>query len=262
MSSSEEMNTPSSTTAENISKSKRRWFALESNPALWNSYVTRLGLDTTYYEFVDVFSTESWALEMIPQPVMAVLMLYPISKNQEDWRREEEEQRKQKLTQVSPKVWFMKQRIGNACGTIGLIHALANLPPQEQEQQQLVVGGWLKEFLDRCPATLDGYTKADLLESDTILETLHEDAATDQSLNCTNKGNIDDDIDTHFIALVCVDGGLYELDGRKEGPILHGETTSETFLSDACDVIKQFMSRDPEEMRFTIVALAPKSFTE
>lgn len=28
--------------------------------------------------------------------------------------------------EVSPKVYFMKQTIGNACGTIGLIHAVAN----------------------------------------------------------------------------------------------------------------------------------------
>lgn len=28
--------------------------------------------------------------------------------------------------EVSPKVYFMKQTIGNSCGTIGLIHAVAN----------------------------------------------------------------------------------------------------------------------------------------
>lgn len=237
---------------------KQRWFALESNPALWNSYVNRLGMDTSNYEFVDVFSTEPWALKMIPQPVMAVLMLFPVSKSQEEWRKQEEEERKRNQVLVSPKVWFMKQRIGNACGTIGLIHALANLPPQEQTQPPLVVGGWLKEFLDKCPATLDAYAKADILESDTLLQYLHEDAATDHELNCTDKGDIDDDIDTHFIALARVDHGIYELDGRKEGPIRHGDTTVETFLTDACNVVQKFMSRDPEEMRFTIVALAPR----
>ena len=25
-------------------------------------------------------------------------------------------------------VWFIKQRIGNACGTIGLLHSLLNVP--------------------------------------------------------------------------------------------------------------------------------------
>jgi ubiquitin carboxyl-terminal hydrolase L3 len=49
---------------------------------------------------------------------------------------------------------------------------------------------------------------------------------------------------------------LYELDGRKSFPINHGITTPETLLEDACAVVKQFMARDPEEVRFTIVALA------
>lgn len=44
----------------------------------------------------------------------------------ESFRLEEEEQVKAKGQEVSPDVYFMKQTIGNACGTIGLIHAVAN----------------------------------------------------------------------------------------------------------------------------------------
>lgn len=52
-----------------------------------------------------------------------------------------------------------------------------------------------------------------------------------------------------------MDGSLYELDGRKAFPINHGPTSPTTLLADACSVVKQFMDRDPGEMRFTIVAL-------
>ena len=68
-----------------------------------------------------------------------------------------------------------------------------------------------------------------------------------------------------FLLLCCshVDGCLYELDGRKAFPINHGPTTQDTLLSDACTVIKQFMERDPTELRFTIVALGgPASFDD
>ena len=56
----------------------KTWFPLESNPAVMTSYITNLGVDTSSFEFHDVLSVDDWALEMIPQPVLGVLMLFPI----------------------------------------------------------------------------------------------------------------------------------------------------------------------------------------
>lgn len=44
----------------------------------------------------------------------------------EAFKQEEEEKLKDQRQKVSPDVYFIKQTIGNACGTIGLIHAVAN----------------------------------------------------------------------------------------------------------------------------------------
>ncbi len=60
----------------------------------------------------------------------------------------------------------------------------------------------------------------------------------------------------------CVDGGLYELDGRKEGPIYHGECSDDNLLERAIEVVKQFMLRDPDEMRFTMVAFTANPESE
>lgn len=38
--------------------------------------------------------------------------------------------------EVSPSLYYMKQTIGNACGTIALLHAVAN------NRQALGLGGW------------------------------------------------------------------------------------------------------------------------
>jgi ubiquitin carboxyl-terminal hydrolase L3 len=234
------------------SKKRQKWFPLESNPELINDYIQKLGFETSLYEFVDVFSTEEWALDMIPQPVAAVLMLYPLTDKQENSSTRANDV--VALEDAQDKVWFIKQRIGNACGTIGLLHALMNIPEPIRIFTQ---DSWLDTFQGDCPIPLDPVTKAETLEADSKIATLH-DQATSSENNQTNRGSLDDELITHFVAFVCVNNKLYEMDGRKAGPVYHGPTTQANLLKDACTVIQKFMARDPDEMRFTMTALAPK----
>jgi len=199
-------------------------------------------------------------------------MLYPLSDAQLNFQETEEKQLKDEDgneenssgveggdgdaggTSTTP-VWHMKQRIGNACGTIGVLHALANIS-QELTEAAIPPESWLGNFYSSCDKQLDSVGRAELLEGDTEIEKLH-DKATESEANQTDRGNLDDHLITHFVALVKVDGGLYEMDGRKSRAIRHGDTTEGTFLADACKVVEKFMKRDPEELRFTIMALAP-----
>jgi len=239
----------SNTMSESAPK-KQRWFPLESNPTLMNDYIEKLGFNTDIYNFVDVFATEDWALEMIPKPVVAVIFLYPLTETQL-----KQESGTPTESNDSNKIWFIKQRIGNACGTIGLLHALLNTP---EPVSQFKPGSWLRDFQSSCPITMDPIQKAELLEGDSKIATLH-DKATSSEQNSTDRGNLDDSIITHFIAFVAgADNVLYELDGRKSGPVPHGPTSHATLLPDACQIIQQFMARDPSEQRFTMLALAPK----
>lgn len=240
---------------------KQRWFPLESNPTLINKYISKLGFDTSLYEFVDVFSTEEWALEMIPQPVAAVLMLYPLTEIQESAPRNDKillDASNSPTSTDPPRVWFTKQRIWNACGTIGLLHTLLNLPDDLRQLGCIQPNSWLDQFQQATPMTLTPIQKAERLETDPTIAVLH-DEATHSSDNQTNRGNLEDDVETHFIAILCVNNVLYELDGRKAGAVIHGPTTPMTLLQDSCRIIREeFMARDPTEMRFTITALAPK----
>jgi ubiquitin carboxyl-terminal hydrolase L3 len=227
----------------------KKWFPLESNPSLMNSYISKLGFDTSLYSFVDVFSTEDWALDMIPSGSVAVVFLYPINDVQEQHRSLE------KATNDAG-VWHIKQRIGNACGTIGILHALANIP-ESLKVLAISENSWLSGFFSRCPISMTSVDKAEILEKDKEIESKHDETTADDN-NQTSRGSLDDDLITHFVAIVNVNGGLYELDGRKDGPIRHGDTSESTFLKDACQrVVQGFMDRDPEEVRFTIMALAP-----
>jgi ubiquitin carboxyl-terminal hydrolase L3 len=49
----------------------KSWAPLESNPDVVTSFAKKLGLDESL-SYIDIYSTEEWALDMIPKPVYAV----------------------------------------------------------------------------------------------------------------------------------------------------------------------------------------------
>jgi ubiquitin carboxyl-terminal hydrolase L3 len=111
---------------------RRKWFPLESNPDVCNKYIKNLGWPTEMYEFYELMSTEDWAIGMVPGPIMAILLLFPISERSEAAKQAQEEEIKANGQQVPEDTFFLKQTIGNACGTIGLIHALTNAAKSHQ----------------------------------------------------------------------------------------------------------------------------------
>eukprot|EP00638_Chattonella_subsalsa_P004198 CAMPEP_0117755094 /NCGR_PEP_ID=MMETSP0947-20121206/13239_1 /TAXON_ID=44440 /ORGANISM="Chattonella subsalsa, Strain CCMP2191" /LENGTH=248 /DNA_ID=CAMNT_0005574347 /DNA_START=44 /DNA_END=790 /DNA_ORIENTATION=+ len=229
-------------------KSRKRWFPLESNPDVMNSYIEKLGFPTDQIRFVDVLSTEDWALGMVPQPASAVMMLFPIKDITEAHKEEEKKRIEESGQEVSDSVYYMKQYVGNACGTVALLHAIGNLP-----DVPLLEGSFLKRFMDRT-RSMNAHDKATALEEDEELDVAHNEATAEGQ---SERKDIDHSVETHFVCFTHVDGSLYELDGRKEFPINHGPSSPETLLADACRVIQEFMARDEGEMRFTITALSP-----
>ncbi|XP_074845079.1 ubiquitin carboxyl-terminal hydrolase isozyme L3 isoform X3 [Carettochelys insculpta] len=168
----------------------------------------------------------------------------------------------------------MKQTINNACGTIGLIHAIAN----NRDKMNFESDSTLKKFLEDS-LSMSPEERAKYLETYEAIRVTHESSAHEGQTEphcclCRMKSSpmchcvsiswvkhnhapsIDEKVDLHFIALVNVGGHLYELDGRKPFPINHGQTSDETFLEDAVQVCKKFMERDPEELRFNAIALS------
>ncbi|KAG7394800.1 hypothetical protein PHYBOEH_004652 [Phytophthora boehmeriae] len=227
----------------------KRWFPLESNPDVMNNYVAKMGFPTDQFSFCDVLSTEEWALEMVPSPVVAVIMLFPIKPHTAEADKQEAARIEREGQTVSPNVYYMRQTVGNACGTVGILHAIGNM----RSHVQLAPGSYLDKFFNTTK-TKTPEQIAQYLEEDDELEETHGSAA--DAGQSEQLESVDDPINTHFICFSQVDGHLYELDGRKKRPINHGPSSPTTLLSDACAVIKKFMERDEGEMRFTILALA------
>jgi len=145
---------------------------------------------------------------------------------------------------VNPAVYHVKQVIGNACGTIGLLHAIAN----NEHRLNLDPEKFFAKFVNQT-RKMDMTERAVALEANTDIEVEHQSLAAEAKSDVSHAVN--DNL--HFNAFVEVGGDLYELDGRKNRPINHGKCTN--LLYDAVTIVQQFMSRDPKEIRFNLVAL-------
>lgn len=234
-----------------ISDKMKKWLPLESNPEVLTDFASKLGLDVSGYSFHDVYGLDEELLAMVPQPVIAVLLLFPITDASEKAKQEEEDRIAKGGQTVSPSVYFMRQTIGNACGTIGVLHSLAN------NQGTVTIGPntFLRQFLE-ATASLSPAERGKYLEDPPAgapsIESIHQESA---AVGDTAPPSSDEDVDLHFVALVHKDGHLYELDGRKAAPVNHGPTTPETLLHDSAAVVQKFIATT-DSINFNLIALA------
>jgi ubiquitin carboxyl-terminal hydrolase L3 len=183
------------------------------------------------------------------------MMIFPITEASEKHRAEEKASILEKGQKVDDDLFYMHQYAKNACGTVGVFHILGNLP--EEQRGLLVEGGKLKNFYNEC----EGKTyeeRGNIFKGSKAVQESHA-VAVEQGV--TQQIEEEDEVDNHFISFVNHKGSLYELDGRKAFPINHGPTTGETFLADACNVVQQFISRDPDQ-NFGLIVLAPQPAEE
>eukprot|EP00163_Fabomonas_tropica_P006751 TRINITY_DN1633_c0_g1_i2.p1 TRINITY_DN1633_c0_g1~~TRINITY_DN1633_c0_g1_i2.p1 ORF type:complete len:237 (+),score=21.07 TRINITY_DN1633_c0_g1_i2:63-773(+) len=223
----------------------KRWLPLESNPSVLNKFAHKLGMPRTW-EFGDVFGVDSEMLAWVPKPVLAVVLLFPITEKSEKHKAQEEESFATSEPSIPSDVYFTKQYVGNACGTIALIHAVAN-----NTETLGLNDGPLRALIDSTRG-LTPQERGRAIEDDVTLEEGHVESSQE------GQSAVPDDttsVDLHFICLTRIGDTLYELDGRKERPIPHGATTADTVLEDSARVVREFMARDPENLNFNMLVL-------
>lgn len=144
---------------------------------------------------------------------------------------------------------YMKQTIGNACGTIALLHSLGNA------MDVLSCGGFLHQFLENTK-DYNHKERGEYLEHGegaSSLEKIHAEAA---HAGETRAPSVDEEINLHFVAFVEHNEGLWELDGRKAGPVYHGETDRDSLLQRVAQVVKKEYIETSDSLDFNMMALA------
>ncbi|KAF1362785.1 cysteine proteinase [Lizonia empirigonia] len=226
---------------------KKRFIPLENNPDVMSSLVHKLGLSEKL-AFHDVFSIdEPELLAFVPRPAHALLLF----RRQEDNDKPEYEGYGAK----EEVVWY-KQTIGNACGLIGLLHGVSNGAARSNIQPGSSLAQLINDAIPLKPAD-----RADLLYESEALESAHQSAAGGGD---TSAPAAEDNVDLHYVCFVkSGDNNLWELDGRRKGPLNRGKLSSdEDVLSEkALDLgVRSFLKRESEagggDLRFSLITLA------
>lgn len=224
-----------------------------------NPLKQRLGLSDDA-QFYDVYSLdEPELLAHIPRPAYALLVIIPLTKAWHD-ERIAEDAKEEEYTgygDKEPVIWF-KQTIGNACGSIGLLHAAINGPAAK-----LILSGSPLEKIRRDAIPLKMPERAQILYDCQPFEDAHAsvanigDTAPPQDLGA-HAGQ-------HFVTFVKADDGhLWELEGSRKGPIDRGALAEdEDVLSPRAlelglkRVIKLVQDAGIDDLRFSCTVLAP-----
>jgi ubiquitin carboxyl-terminal hydrolase L3 len=247
-----------STTQVAKTRKKVYWLPLESNPAMLNEFAYRIGMDKKY-AFNDVWGLDISLLAMLPRPCFALTLLFNTSDKIKEFKaqqqKEIEEKKVENKVPTDDKLFYMKQYVGNACGTIATLHSIANAGPI---RESLAKGSPISKFFDECKGKNE-HERGNILGEADYLSEASDNSATNSENAQTSAPSRGDTVTAHFIAFVPCDGYVYELDGGKAFPICHGPI-GDDFVQTASQVIQsKFMAVDPDSYQWNIMALCEGS---
>ncbi|KJH51561.1 ubiquitin carboxyl-terminal hydrolase, family 1 [Dictyocaulus viviparus] len=143
-------------------------------------------------------------------------------------------------------LFFMKQKIGNACGTFALFHALGNLEGVIDLGDGLFFD-WLVEAKSLSPEE-----RSDFLLKDAQLAAAHDETARMGETEETSE------IEHHFICYIIKDDNLYEIDSCASHPRLLGKAFGKSLVVVAGEHIKKLMLKIGD-VSFSAMALIKSS---
>ena len=237
---------------------KKLFTVLENNPVVMNHLAKALGMNDSL-SFYDVYSlTDPDLLALIPRPIYALLVIIPLTPVWHEARTDEDKDigDYEGKGENEPVIWF-KQTIGNACGSIGLVHSLLNSEALEHVKPGSTIDQIRKEALPRSMLE-----RASVLENSDAFEKAHAEAAQLGDTAAPIPAS-DEHTGQHFVAFVKArDGHLWELEGARKGPLDRGlleadeDVLSPAALEKGLGRLMRIESERGGDLRFSAIALA------
>lgn len=222
-----------------------------------NQLGSKLGMSSDL-AFYDIWSLDDPdLLSLIPRPVLALLVIIPFTPA---WGkdRDDEDADKEYYKGSGPDeavIWF-QQTIGNACGSIGLLHCTLN-----GDAAHHVIPGSDLDKIRQAALPLKMEERANMLYNNMTFEKAHKSC---EQLGDTAPTN-EEHRGQHFVSFVKAKGRLWELEGVRKGPIDRGslEDDEDCLSPKALGLgFKRVVELEKEaggDLRFSCIALSRKT---
>ncbi|KAF2726958.1 cysteine proteinase [Polyplosphaeria fusca] len=237
---------------------KKMFVPLENNPQVITHLAHSLGLEPSF-SFHDIYSlTDPELLAFIPRPCLGLLVIIPMTPTWDEARTIEDKDKPEPYTDNGDPVLWFNQTIGNACGSIGLVHCLTN----GEATKHIIAGSALDQIRKEALPKKAMLERAKVLEDSDAFEQAHKEAAT--MGDTAPPGNSEYAQGQHFVAFVKgVDGHLWELEGGRKGPLDRGALKEDEDCLSAAAVelglgrLMRIESEKGGDLRFSAIALGP-----
>jgi ubiquitin carboxyl-terminal hydrolase L5 len=192
------------------------WCTVESDPGVFTEMLQKFGVRGVQCE--ELWSLDEASLASL-QPILGLFFLFKWERSRAGAQRSADSGSgggadRMPAADEAP-VFFARQVISNACGTLALINVLLN------KTEEVDVGGTLsgfKAFTQGMPPDLVGAA----LEAADDVRVTHNAFARPEPFISVERAARDDDEVYHFVAFTRVGLQVLELDGLREAPVVVG----------------------------------------
>jgi ubiquitin carboxyl-terminal hydrolase L3 len=191
--------------------STNEWRAIESNPEVMTALAHKLGLPSTWAVH-DVYSFDEELLGMVPQPVMSLQLIFG---TEEQYSAPPINNNSNAAESDTSNLFFLEQvdALPNACGTIALVHGMANNMQALGVADDSMLGRFVAANRARAKREI-----GDAMATDAELREAHNSFVEQGQSRVVSN---DERVGAHFIALLPIDGRVVEFDGAyQQAPVV------------------------------------------